>query len=378
MTTFGNMRWFVTLLAAATLAGMAACVQATVATRSTGVLAECVGYYTLQVPGEFEYALMNSFSERLGAWGSEIRLRLNGFEQQDLFISPPAGMVEIMANMHTRNAERQREIDDVSERLSETKPTQDALRRVLAKKLSELHLFEAVPQRDAISRIEKDKLSLQALVNGHIFYTTLQPQGTPEQTLDAFLSHYRPRALGEVPSGPGVCVPYGFFTGEKQPATVGLNIRLKDQPDIVVFLLARDAATDEPEDPDAFITRAALAGRTFYQSRGHPVPMRRFMPRHKVTIDGADGLGTFVHVKRDDDPYPSPINNAANDSMDWAYLAYVPGMSGGKPGESFNLEFKVERFGRFAKRPMTERQFRDLVMQIAASIKRRPGAWASN
>jgi hypothetical protein len=106
--------------------------------------------------------------------------------------------------------------------------------------------------------------------------------------------------------------------------------------------------------------------------------MRRFMPRHKVTIDGADGLGTFVHVKRDDDPYPSPINNAANDSMDWAYLAYVPGMSGGKPGESFNLEFKVERFGRFAKRPMTERQFRDLVMQIAASIKRRPGAWASN
>jgi hypothetical protein len=53
--------------------------------------------------------------------------------------------------------------------------------------------------------------------------------------------------LGEVPSGPGVCVPHGFFTDAKQPATIGLNIRLKDQPDIVVFLLARDAATHEPE-----------------------------------------------------------------------------------------------------------------------------------
>jgi hypothetical protein len=373
------MPWFVVLLAAATLAGMAARAQATtVAARPTGVRAECLGYYIIEVPGEFEYALMSNFSQGLGAWGSEIRLRLNGFEPQDLFISQPAGLAEIMANMHARNAERQREIDDVSERLSETKPTQDPLRRVLKKKLSELHLYEPILQRDAIGRIEKDKLSLQALVNGHIFYTTLPPQGTAEQTLDAFLSHYRPRALGEVPSSPGVCVPYGFFTGEKQPATVGLNIRLKDQPDIVVFLLARDAATDEPEDPDKFITRATLPGRAFYQSRGHPVPMRRWMPREKVTIDGAAGLGSFLIVKRDEDPYPSPINNAANESMDWAYLAYVPGVSGGKPGESFNLEFKVERFGRFAKQPMTERQFRDLVMQIAASIKRRPGAWAVN
>ena len=72
------------------------------------------------------------------------------------------------------------------------------------------------------------------------------------------------------------------------------------------------------------------------------------------------------------------FNNGAENDEDWGYFAYIPGRSGSKPGESFNLEFKVERFGRFAKRSMTEREFRDLVMQIAASIERRPGAWASN
>jgi hypothetical protein len=59
------------------------------------------------------------------------------------------------------------------------------------------------------------------------------------------------------------------------------------------------------------------------------------------------------------------------------FLAYIPGTAGGNPGESFNIEFKVERFGRFANRRMSEKEFRDLVMRIASSIKRRPGAWQS-
>ena len=59
-------------------------------------------------------------------------------------------------------------------------------------------------------------------------------------------------------------------------------------------------------------------------------------------------------------------------------LAYIPGLSGGKPGDSFNLTFKVERFGRFAKRPMSESEFRELTLRIAASIKRRSGAWVRN
>jgi hypothetical protein len=369
------LRRALSVAAAALLIGQSGCAQLVSTPMRTAGKSECLGYYTIEVPGEFEYALMSNFSQGLGAWGSEIRLRLTDLEQQELFISQPAGAAEIVKGMEARNAERQREIDDVSERLFETKPTQDALRRVLKDKLSELHLFEAIPQRDAISRIEKERLALHALVNGNIFYTTLPPQGTPAQTLDAFLSHYKPRALGEVPSGPGVCVPYGLFTGEKQPATIGLNIRLKDQPDIVVFLLARDAATHEPEDPRKLLDGLTPAS-TFFGSK-KVVPVHAIRPLRPIKIDGNEGLGSFVRVIRKTVADPSrAFNNAADNDEDWGYFAYIPGRSGGKPGDSFNLEFKVERFGRFAKRPMTEGQFRDLVMQIAASIKRRPGAWS--
>jgi hypothetical protein len=56
-------------------------------------------------------------------------------------------------------------------------------------------------------------------------------------------------------------------------------------------------------------------------------------------------------------------------------------MSGGKPGESFNIQVRIERFGRFAKEPpgkqMTEKQFREFAKRIVASIHRRPGAWVA-
>ena len=72
------------------------------------------------------------------------------------------------------------------------------------------------------------------------------------------------------------------------------------------------------------------------------------------------------------------VHNPATGDIDWGYIAYVPGLSGGKPGGSFNLMFRVERFGRFAKRPMSESEFRELTLRIAASIKRRPGAGIRN
>ena len=240
--------------------------------------------------------------------------------------------------------------------------------------MSALHLYETIPSRGAISRLGKDKLALHALVNGHILSTELKPQGAPAQTLDTFLSHYKPRVLGEVPSGPGVCVPFGVFTGEQQPATVGLNIRLKDQPDIVVFLLARDAAKDAPDDPRKLFDGLTPVS-TFFGSK-KVIPLHRIKPLQPIKIDGNEGLGSFVRVTRTAVLDQSrAFNNAAENDQDWGYFAYIPGLVGGKPGDSFNLVFKVERFGRFAKRPMSESEFRELTLRIAASIKRRPGAW---
>ena len=74
-------------------------------------------------------------------------------------------------------------------------------------------------------------------------------------------------------------------------------------------------------------------------------------------------------------PGRDAVHNEANKNRDWAYIAYVPGDKTAPPGVSSDITFRVERFGRFAKQPMTEKEFRELVKSVAASIKRRPGAW---
>ncbi len=371
-----HVRRAVCSVAAVLLAGTGMCAQAANApARPAAGLMECLGYFTVSLPGEFEYALMSNFSQGLGAWGSEIRMDLQGLGPQELFVSQPADGAELNGQMQTMNSKRKKEIDELKSNLSET--DRPSLRKIYTDELAGLHLFSPVAGYDAISRIEKDKLAVHALVNNHILSTELKPQGTPAQTLDAFLSHYKPRALGEVPTGPGVCVPFGVFTGEKQPATVGLNIRLKDQPDIVVFLLARDAAKDEPEDPRKLFDGLTPAS-TFFGSR-QVTPIHRIKPLQAITIDGNDGLGSFVRVTRKTVIDQSrAFNNAAENDEDWGYFAYIPGLSGGKPGDSFNVSFKVERFGRFAKRSMSENEFRELTLRIAASIKRRPGAGIRN
>ena len=375
MMPMRQVRRAVCLVAAVLSGSLGACAQAAGSpARTSGGLTECLGYYTVALSGEFEYALMSNFSQGLGAWSSEIRLDLLGLQAQELSISRLATAAELEALMRAMNGKREKEIDELKSNLSET--DRPSLRKIYSDQLADLHLFAPVAGHNAVSRIEKDKLAVHALVDNHILSTELKPEGTPKQTLDAFLGHYKPRALGEVPAGPGVCVPFGVFTGEKQPATVGLNIRLKDQPDIVVFLLARDAANDSPEDPREFIERKTDPMTMFYGSRG-ATAMDKFRPARQVTIDGQPGLGVFVNVKRDATLLQS-VHNPATGNIDWGYLAYIPGLSGGKPGDSFNLTFKVERFGRFATRPMSESEFRELTLRIAASIKRRPGAWVRN
>ena len=377
----------VCLVAVLLLGGIGTCAQAASSpARSSAGLTECLGYYTVALPGEFEYALMSNFSQGLGAWSSEIRLDLLGLQAQELSISHPAAAAEIEALMESRNKEQRREKQTLLERVrkyqtdlqfSKEHDPDGSYRKELLERADRVPFTQSVPSRDAIYFPDKDQLIFHALVNGHILSTELKPQGTPEQTLDAFLSHYKPRALGEVPTGPGVCVPFGVFTGEKQPATVGLNIRLKDQPDIVVFLLARDAAKDEPEDPRKLFDGLTPAS-TFFGSR-QVTPIHRIKPLQAITIDGNDGLGSFVRVTRKTVIDQSrAFNNAAENDEDWGYFAYVPGLSGGKPGDSFNLMFRVERFGRFAKRSMSENEFRELTLRIAASIKRRPGAGIRN
>ncbi|MDQ0017615.1 hypothetical protein J2W23_006029 [Variovorax boronicumulans] len=156
-------------------------------------------------------------------------------------------------------------------------------------------------------------------------------EGTPEQTIANFLKLYRARAPFEIPAKPGVCLPYGFMTGEKKPALVAVSFRLTGHPDIVVYLSDRDASSEDSIDSEKFVNEAVQRG--------------------------------YFYGARFTEPLDGPVE------------PFIPGDKNAPPGTSSNLIFKVERFGRFAKAPMTEGEFRDLVKRIAQSIKRRPRAW---
>ena len=117
---------------------------------------------------------------------------------------------------------------------------------------------------------------------------------------------------------------------------------------------------EPPPDAMAYVERGIRFG-AFY-GNGSTSSLDGTSNRyHSVTSDGRRGVGTFALITRNSKPEPEAINNSANNDQDWAYLAYVSADKAATPGTSFDLVFKVERFGRFAKHPMTEREFRDLV-----------------
>jgi hypothetical protein len=215
--------------------------------------------------------------------------------------------------------------------------------------------------------------SFSTLVGDHVVSASRKLEGTPEQTIANFLKLYSSRATFEIPGKPGVCLPYGFMTGEKKPAYVAVSFRLVDRPDIVVYLSDKDASSEDSIDPEKFVNEAVQRGYFYGAKLTEPLdgPVRPF---HSITVDGRKGLGGMALITRSVLGEP-PIHNEANKNQDWGYLAYIPGDKNAPPGTSSNLIFKVERFGRFAKTSMTEGEFRELVKNIAQSIKRRPGAW---
>lgn len=379
----GNMRRSVrTLAVALAMFAAAGLVRAAPAAWRT----ECVGYYTMQLPGDIEYAVQQpplergwnpKFADGLGVFKTSFSVGLDGegTDLVDIEISSEATQQELDALANARNKELQKFKKD---RLSmadgiDDRPVQQ---KRLRKEAAEVQFYAPFNGGSVSARYGETGVSVDALVGGRIVSTGLKLTGIPQQTIDAFLKRYRSRAPLDVPTEPGVCFPYSFVTGEKEPASVGISMRLRDRPDIVIYVHdGKDFTTLEPpRDAMSYVQREIRFG-AFYGNRVTAPLDGTSNQYHSVTIDGRKGVGTFALVTRNNKPGPEAINNAANNDQDWAYLAYVAADSAAPSGMSSDLVFKVERFGRFAKESMTEKEFRELVKTLAASIKRRPGAW---
>ena len=357
--------------------------------------AECLGYQTIEVPGDIEYATLPPnispangagyrFDTGAGAWKTYQLVDGEGvFDADESSRSIHASSLNSAAGIQSQllelNRKRQQQKDilldhaDMLARHSDMDPG-GKLRQADLDDAAAFRFYQPYNGGNSLGFINgSGKFNFSTLVGDHVVSASRRLEGTPEQTIANFLKFYRARAPFEIPSEPGVCLPYGFMTGEKKPAYVAVSFRLKNRPDIVVYLSDRDASGADSIDPEKFVNEAVQRGY-FYGAKFTEPLDGRMRPLRSIDVDGRKGLGGMALITRDVLSEP-PIHNEANKNQDWGYLAYIPGDKNAPPGTSSNLIFKVERFGRFAKTPMTESEFRDLVKSIAQSIKRRPGAW---
>jgi hypothetical protein len=355
---------------------------------------DCVGYHTLKLPGNVEYPVQRppfsrgwepQFSDGLHTWGNNSYLDLGGRPPSDsttvIRVTALTDADGLKAVLESKNAEQKKEKDDLL-RKAALFTAEEGMGKVLLQRAADLPFYEPIPNRPASSIPSKEPglLDLQVLIGGRIVSLTHKLEGTPQQTVDAFLRRYKPREPFEVPSGPGVCLPYATVTEEARPAAVGMSIRLLDRPDIVVYL--RDVPVDTrseagaPQDVlDYEIARHTHGSRGFIGA----TPSNKLKPFHRLTLAGQPAVGAFTTIYRDNpDIRDSQERRKAKPILDWGYVAYAPGDKNAPLGTSSTLTFKVLRYGRYAQQPMTEKEFRKLAEAIAASIQRRPGAWVPN
>jgi len=363
---------------------------------------ECVGYYTMELPGGLDYGAIEPrhmwpyvsnwmFPVNLApAWDMALTPdpgtpASDDYEKRRLYVSRPAqpeALTEIMRMLNERQQQEKQVLLDKAERWRGYKDLDPSGRRPteIEAQAAAIRFYKPVPGLRAIADDDGKVTHFYVLLGDQRIVQVLRSSlASPAQTIEAFLQHYSPREPFATPEGSGACLPHGFYRGESLPAFLGATFTLTDHPDILINVTLSDAqgGTKEPREALLRLLRGHLA------DADEILPLDgRIKPSHTVTIDGQEGLGHFALVRRKVSPpgAKDPLDNTyTKDHSDWAYIAYAPGISGGKPGESFNIQVRVERFGRFAKEPvdqqMTEKQFREFAKRFVASIHRRPGAW---
>lgn len=186
------------------------------------------------------------------------------------------------------------------------------------------------------------------------------------QTIAAGL---RPRPLFDVPSEPGLCLPYVFIPDNGlEKHAIAMTYRLKEHPDITVNLKSETAEpTPEPGGdirPDAVTNdfRTDLYwGAKVTPSRVKSARSIWHAPaRRSVQLAGRPGQETFLAVVR---------KNATEE--DYIYLAVArgnPDTPETAPDIRFFVEQKRENAIKRGITPLTQDEVLNLARQIAASV----------
>lgn len=176
--------------------------------------------------------------------------------------------------------------------------------------------------------------------------------------VNAVLNDFRPRALYEIPTQPGVCIPFGFIPDDgKAIRDIAVTLVLVDHPEVEVifqdtsYTLYRNKHPDSDTDIVQFLEDYA---------RDQKFVKTDFWGSHFVNIGGQDGRGLFFTIARLDG------------NTDYGYIAAARGgfSTGIEPSNTTQLLF-ITRTASLAKgEPISQDKFKAMAKKIAASIKR--------
>ncbi|BBP02249.1 T6SS immunity protein Tli4 family protein [Sulfuriferula nivalis] len=302
----------------------------TQAATTTDWKTECVGRYQVAVPGNMEVAL--TIPEKLFKPNDVV----NEYRFNDGGVASFSGIsTEYGGAFVTKPLNKEKYIDLKSEISDQLKQRKEELIQQGENKSADSITVQSFNSRFSknFSWISKSGAMIFVQDNdGRIFEQFgIKENQTGEEIVRAFLTHFHPRALFEIPKQPGVCFPYGFIADDgKAPRNVAVTMRLVDHPDVEVFF--KDSSYPltavESQTPKQII-------ETFWEFGNRQVIKQAKMDwrgYRSIKIDNRDGTGLFVTLTRyDHSTYHGDeamaMGAPADGSTDYGYVAVVKGDS---------------------------------------------------
>lgn len=183
-----------------------------------------------------------------------------------------------------------------------------------------------------------------------------------EPEVKSLLSRFSPRELYEVPNKQGFCIPYGFIADDsgQEPHNMAVTYRLKDHPDISIFIqdlgMTPDAGEEAKLDAKEYVT---WLWNWQYQWRS--INKELISPKWRtIEMDGRKGLGTFAKAEFEDG------------RVDYGYVAYVRGDHNARNVQPDLLVYVMQYSVQAKDRPpMDKKEIEKMAERIVASVKRR-------
>ena len=209
---------------------------------------------------------------------------------------------------------------------------------------------------------------------------------------DYFLANFSARSQFVLPKEQGICIPYGFIKDDgTRERYVGVAMRLLDHPDVEIFFKDSNASVEDP-------SRAPQ----FKGSRGHVENFWSFFRGptmgnqlqgtlnhyHDIKLGGFTGQYAIATIVRPTDARRIKDDESESDyksrmkqeiaegkhPLDYGFMAYYKGDPTQKDEPDLMLYVirTASRATAVGKQPVSEAELKEMALQIAASVKRRP------